>query len=207
MKKVFAMVAVAAGLLFAGNANAQLGIHLGYAPDAWANENNTTDVTSIFAGVDYNMPLSSGLNLSLGAQLRYGTESGTSSVYGLASVKHTTTLIGLDIPVLLNYGFNLTGDLRLSVFVGPKVGYAFSGKTKFEGNVLGLGGSSEADWFGDDSDLNLNALNLSATFGLCFSYQQFRLFGGYNYGLLDVDNNDNTKTTVSGLFVGLGLGL
>lgn len=211
MKKYFAMVAVAAGMLFAGNVNAQLGVHAGYSPESWTTDNNgsisTTELSSIFAGVDYNMPLTGKLMVSIGGQLRYGTESGEGSFYGLASSKHTTTLVGLDIPVLINFGFNLTSDLKLSVFAGPKVSYYFYGMTKYEGNVLGFGGSSEEDWFDESGLIKYNALNVSGTFGLAFEYQQFRLYGGYNYGLLDMDNNSNSKTTIGGLFFGLGMAL
>ena len=206
MKKIFAMVAVAAGLLFAGNANAQMSLHFGYSPEAWANENSTTEVNSIFVGVHQNVPLASGLNVMVGGQLRFGFESGESNFYGIASAKHSTTLIGVDVPLLLNYSLGLTNDIKLTLFAGPKVSFGIMGKTKFEGNVVGIGGNGESDWY-DANDLNLNRFNLSGTFGLALGFQQFSLYGGYNYGLLDMDNNDNTKTTISGLFFGLGMAL
>lgn len=206
MKKIFAMVAVAAGLLFAGNANAQLGLHLGYSPESWTNENNTTELSSFFVGVNQNMPLSGGLNAMIGAQLRYGTASEEGSFYGLASGKKTTTLIGVDVPILLNYGLNLTSDIKLTLFAGPKVSFGIMAKDKVDVNTVIGNGNSEYDWY-DADGINMNRFNLSATFGLALSFQQFSLYGGYNYGLLDMDNSDNTKTTVSGLFFGLGMTL
>jgi len=206
MKKFLSFAFLAVGLLLAGNANAQLGVHLGYAPDAWTDDNSTTDFTTIFAGVDYNMPITGDLMVNIGGQLRYSTESGSGSVLGLASAEHTTTLFSLDVPILLNYGFNLTSDLRLTLFAGPKLSYYLSGKTEYKGNVLGLiSGSTESEWFGDDNAYD--PFNLTGTFGLAFSYNQFRLFGGYNLGLIDLDHNDNLETTVSGLFFGLGMEL
>lgn len=209
MKKVFTIAIFSALLLFAGKSNAQMGVHFGYAPDSWASENTTTDLNSFFLGVEDNFVLSGDLNLMVGLGLRYGTKSGSGSFYGLASGQHTITLVGLDIPVLFNYNFKLGSNVSLGLFAGPKLSYSFVGKTKYEGNVLGLvSGSSEVEWFDDKAGaLNLKPFNLSATFGLAVSYNQFRVFGGYNYGLLDVDNSDNTKTTVSGLFVGLGINL
>ncbi len=178
MKKVFTITILSAMLLFAGKSNAQMGVHLGFAPESWANENNTTDVNSFFVGVEDNLVL-------------------------------TITLVGLDIPVLFNYNFKLGSNVSLGLFAGPKLSYSFVGKTKYEGNVLGLvSGSSEVEWFDDKAGaLNLKPFNLSATFGLAISYNQFRIYGGYNYGLLDVDNNDNIKTTVSGPFFGIGMNL
>lgn len=210
MKKIFTITVLAAAILFAGKSNAQLSIHAGYAPEAWANENNTTNVNSFFLGVDDNINISGDLNLSVGVGVRYGTESGTESLFGLAALKHTTTLIGIDVPVLFNYNLRLSSDLGLGIFVGPKLTYSLSGKTKYDGNALGLLSSDgEVDWFSDEGTLDLNRkpLNVSATFGLALNFRQFRLFGGYNYGLLDVDNSDNTKTSVSGPFFGLGINL
>ncbi len=197
---------LSAALLIAGKATAQVGVHAGYSPETWAIGDNNVEFTTIFAGVDYNMPISGGLNVMLGGQLRYSTESKASNVLGVASGSHTTTLLGIDIPVLLNYGINLSGDLGLTLFAGPKVSFALSGVTKREGNVLGVSASTETEWF-DEDGYNYNPLDLSVTLGLAFTYQQFRLFGGYNYGLLDRDNNSNAETKVSGLFFGAGIGL
>ena len=209
MKKIFTIAILAAGMLFAGKANAQLGVHLGYAPDAWANENASTTITSFYGGVDYNMPVKGDLNVNIGAQLRFGTESGSSNVGTIVAGQHTTNLLSLEVPVLFNYGFNLSGDLGLAIFAGPKIGFYVSGTTKYEGNVLGLiSGSTETQWFNDETgSLNYNPLNISATFGLALTFKQFRLFGGYNYGFFDMDNNDNLQTTIRGPFVGLGMEL
>ena len=206
MKKIFAMVAVAAGLLFAGNANAQMSVYFGYSPESWTNENSTTSMNSIFVGAGQNVPLSGALNAMIGAQLRCGFATEEGSFYGLASGKKTTTLIGVDVPVLLNYSLNLASDLKLTLFAGPKVNLGIVGKDKVVLNTIVGNGEYEHNWY-DADDLNLNRFNVSATFGLALGLQQFNLFGGYNYGLLDMDNNDNTKTTISGLFFGLGMAL
>ena len=211
MKKLFAMVAVATALLFAGNVNAQTGVHIGYSPETWTTVDNngnssTLELTTVFAGVDYDVPITGGLNLNIGGQLRYGTESGEQSFYGLASGKHTTTLVGVDVPLLFNYGLDL-GSLRLTFFAGPKVSFGVLAKTKYEQTVAFLGSSTnEVDWYNADG-MNRNRLNVSGTFGLALGFQQFRLFGGYNYGFLDMDNSSNTKTTIGGVFFGLGMTL
>ena len=141
---------LAAALLFASNAQAQLGVNIGYAPMTIAVDNNgnvsNTDYPGFFGGVNYNVNLTGDLNLSLGGQVRFITKTETSSFYGLASTKNTTTLINLEVPVLLNYGLNLSRELKVSVFAGAVFGYGLSGQTKFEGNVLGAGGNSTVDW-------------------------------------------------------------
>jgi len=205
MKRLIFIAILSAGILFAGKANAQTGIHLGYSPEVWANESNSQTLSSFFVGVDHNLTLTGDLKLNVGGQLRYGTESGSSSLWGIASGKHTSTVIGLDVPVLFNYGIHLGKDLTLGIFAGPKFTYNISGKTHYEGNVLGLGGSSDVEWFNNKStSLNYKPFNAAVMGGVSLDFRQFRLFGGYSYGLTDVDNNDNNSTKVGGPFFGLG---
>lgn len=81
MKKTIAIVAFAAVMLFAGKANAQLGINVGYAPvtlsTATTIGNTTTTSTSemdgFFAGVTYNYGISKDLGVAFGLQGRYNT--------------------------------------------------------------------------------------------------------------------------------------
>lgn len=210
MKKIFAFATLVAALLFAGNANAQLGIHVGYSPETWSTDNNgtTTDLqlNSFIAGVDYNVPVTGNLMFNLGGQLRYGTKTSEGSFYNVASGKHTTNLFGLDVPLFFNYTFPITGDLKMTVLAGAKASYGFMGKTKHEGNVLGISGGTEDDWY-DANGMNRNRFNLSGITGVVFSFNQFRLFYDFSWGFLDMDNNDNTKTTISSMNFGLGIEL
>lgn len=206
MKKVFAMVAVAAGLLFAGNANAQLGINLGYAPQTYSTTYNNGDpsdfeLNGAFVGVNYNLPLSYNLGVSVGLQGRYNFKSETTSYLGLASVdvKHTQML--LDVPILVNYTFDVA-PLKISPFLGPTIHYALSGKTKVDGNVVGITGSGESNWYDDNA--KRNALDLSLTFGVAVQYDAFRLFGGYNMGMMNTSSADNVTIKGTNWFVGLG---
>lgn len=210
MKKVFAFMTLAAALLFAGNANAQLSVNVGYAPMTKTVDNNgntsSTDYPGFFGGINYNTNLTGDLNLSIGGQVRFITKTETSSFYGLANSKNTTTLINLEVPVLFNYGLNLSRELKLSVFAGAVFGYGLSGQTKFEGSIAGLGGNSTVDWYDENGIVNLKRFNVSGTFGLALTYNQFRLFGGYDLGLVDIDNA-NTTTKTNGIFFGIGMNL
>ncbi len=217
MKKIFGFVAVAAALLVAGNANAQLGINVGYAPQTYTtvytNPNNgnqtssNSEMNGFFAGVNYNMPISGDLCLSLGAQMRYNSDSDENTTLGVTTKVDMNQMI-LDIPILFNYGLNLTSDLKLSAFVGPTVNFAMSGKTT--ATVTGtpgglLDGETESDWYGDNG--NYKNLELGGTIGLCISYTDFRLFGGYNMGLMNINKNDNYSTKGSNIFFGVGYAL
>jgi hypothetical protein len=112
------------------------------------------------------------------------------------------------VPILFNYGLNITDDLKISVFLGPTVNFALSGKSTLtiSGSPLGvLDGTTESDWYGDNSDRS--RFDIAGTAGVNVQFKSFRLFGGYNYGLLDLDNSDNYKFKGSNWFVGLGLSL
>lgn len=210
MKKGLIIAVLAIGVLFVGKANAQINVHAGFTPEAWTSTYNnnvsTTTLNSFFVGGTYNLNLSGDLNLAIGGQLRYGTKTGTESVLGgFASGKSTTTVIGLDIPILLNYTLKLSSDLGLTIFAGPKVTYNFVGKTVSEASVAGISGSSTYNWFDDNG--NYKPFNAAIAGGASLNFKQFRLFGGYSYGLTDSDKSDSYKTTVGGPFFGLGMSL
>ena len=220
MKKTFTIVACAAAILFAGKANAQLGINAGYAPvtlsTAVTSGNTTTTSTSemdgFFAGVTYNYDITKDLGVAFGLQGRYNTKTSTGNadlVVVSGNSKSTTTQFLLDVPVLFNYSLPLGGSAKLSAFVGPTFSYALYGNTHVVSTttILGSSSTSESDYdmYGDNS--TNNRFDITAAFGLQFQYSDFRLFGGYRLGLTDLNTNENVKTTSSGLFVGLGYNL
>lgn len=220
MKRTITIVACAAAMLFAGKANAQLGINIGYAPvtlsTATTNGNATTNTSSemdgFFAGVTYNYVIGKDLGVAFGLQGRYNTKTSTGSanfVVVSGNDKSTTTQLLIDVPVLFNYSLPLGGSAKLTAFAGPTFSYALYGNTHVTTTTTILGSSSttETDYamYGDNS--TNERLDITAAFGLKFQYSDFRLFGGYRLGLTDLNNNENVKTTSSGLFIGLGYNL
>lgn len=220
MKKTIAIVACAAFMLFAGKANAQLGINIGYAPvtfsNAYTNGNTTTTSTSdmdgFFAGVSYNYGISNNLGVAFGIQGRYNTKTSTESadvIVVSGNSKITTTQFLLDVPVFVNYSLHFGSNMKLTAFAGPALSYALAGNSHVTTTttVLGNSSTSEKDYamYGDDS--HNKRFDLSVAAGLQFQFSDFRLYGGYRLGLLDLDSRDNYKTTTAGLFVGLGYSL
>ncbi|MBR5092283.1 MAG: PorT family protein [Bacteroidales bacterium] len=220
MKKELTIIALAAAMLAAGTANAQLGINAGYAPvtitNATTSGNSTTtttvDMDGFFAGVNYNLNLSGELGLSFGLQGHFNTKTSKGSADYIVisgNDEATTTQVLLDVPVLANYSLALGSSAKLSLFAGPTISYALSGNTHVKSTTTLLGNTSttetDYDMYGDNS--NSERLDLSATFGVALIYNDFRLFGGYRFGLLDLDQRDNVKSTTGGLFFGLGYAL
>ncbi|MBQ9474385.1 MAG: PorT family protein [Bacteroidales bacterium] len=217
MKKAFTILACTAAMLLCGKAHAQLGVNFGYAPVTLSTEttigNNTStsssELNGFFAGVNYNATITGNLGVSLGVQGRFNIKTSTGSsnfVVVSGDSKSTTTQFLVDVPVLLNYSLSLGSSAKLSPFVGPMVSYALTGNTHVKTTVTVAGSSktSEDDYamYGDNS--NNQRLDLSLAFGASFQYLDFRVFGGYRMGLLDLNSNDNIKTTSAGIFLGLG---
>ena len=213
MKKVLTFAA--AVVLFAGMASAQLGIHVGYAPQTYkytytsgsTTTTNTKEMTGFFAGIDYNVALTGDLKLCVGLQGRYNTSSDENTTVGVTTKVSDNQML-IDVPVLFNYGLNLSDALKISVFAGPTVNFALSGKTTttVSGTPGGLlDGETETDWYGDNS--NLKKLDLALTVGAAITFSDIKIFGGYNMGLLNLSTADNTTYKGSNLFLGVGYNL
>lgn len=212
MKKVFAFAA--AVVLFAGMASAQLGIHVGYAPQTYKitapnllgnPTTTTTNMTGLFAGIDYNVNITGDLNVSVGLQGRYNTNTEEVSNSPLSGVtKTTSTQMLIDVPVLFNYGLNLSDALKLSVFAGPTISYALSGTNKVEGTPAGVL-DGESNWYDDNS--TLKQLDVALTFGAAITFSDIKIFGGYNMGLLNLDGATDHTMKGSNLFIGVGYNL
>lgn len=210
MKKIFAFAALAAAVLFAGNtANAQLGINVGYAPQSYKMDytsgsislKDTTSMTGFFLGVNYNVNITGDLNVSVGLQGRYNTYSDEQTTFGVTAKTNSTQML-VDVPILFNYGLSLTDDLKVSLFLGPTISYALSGKTT---NTVGSL-ETTTDWYKEDEG-NQGAFDLGGTLGVCASFSGIRLFGGYNMGLMNLSKADNTTVKGSNWFIGLGYAL
>ena len=199
MKKLFTIAVVAVTMLFAANANAQVGVHLGYSPDKWMNETDTANFHSYVFGIDFLIPIAGDLNITVGVQGRWSTESGDNSFLVIDS-NHTTNVVGVAIPVLVNYRFRITEDFSITPFAGPKFSYFIRGRSRTSS------GHPIDEWFEEKGNRQKNRFNISATAGVAVGYQQFHLYGGYNFGFSDMDQFDNKKTTVGGPFIGLAIG-
>lgn len=214
MKKILTIVSCAAVFFLAGTANAQTGINIGYTPTTISttsgNAHDTISLDGIAVGVNQNVTLNGDLCLLVGVQARYGFAKKETNVdlgiLGSANATAQYSQFSIDIPVLLNYGFNLGKDLRVTPFAGPTISFALAGKTKWSGNAnvlgaLNLGTDGEDDWYDDGS--NNSRFDIGATIGANIAFSQFSVYGGYNLGLLNLSTADNTTRKSAGFFIGL----
>ena len=203
MKKVTLIIAAALVMLFANNAQAQLGVNIGYAPQTTTtmsgNNSSTSDLNGFFAGVNYNHILSGNIGVSFGGQVRYNFKTTTNTILSATETTKQTQIL-VDVPVLLNFAIPLGSDARITLFAGPVFSYALKGNTNISENVLNT--STDYNWYGEKS--NNSQFDLLGAAGVAFDFQTFRLFGGYRMGFLDLDKRDKVKSTTSGIFVGVG---
>ena len=203
MKKVSFIIAAAFVMLLAGNAQAQLGVNIGYAPQtttvASGSNSSSSDMNGFFAGVNYNHVLSGNIGVSFGGQIRYNTKTTSSTILSATSTTKQTKLL-VDVPVLFNFAIPMGSDARIALFVGPVFSYALKGNTNISENVLNT--NTNVDWYGENS--NNNQFDLMGAAGAALEFKTFRLFGGYRMGFADLDKREKVKTTTSGIFVGVG---
>ena len=203
MKKVSFIIAAAFVMLLAGNAQAQLGVNIGYAPQtttvASGSNSSSSDMNGFFAGVNYNHVLSGNIGVSFGGQIRYNTKTTSSTILSATSTTKQTQLL-VDVPVLFNFAIPMGSDARIALFVGPVFSYALNGNTNISETVLNT--NTNVDWYGENS--NNNQFDLMGAAGAALEFKTFRLFGGYRMGFADLDKREKVKTTTSGIFVGVG---
>ena len=196
MKKAFAIVALVAAMFIAGQAQAQISINAGYAPESfvtkWNNSSSSTNYQGFFVNVTDNFTLKKGIGVAPGVQFRMNTRK-NSGVLGSS----TDTQMLIDVPIMLNYSIGINRSLAITPFVGPMLSFAVSGATK--------SGNTSVSWYGDNS--TFNRFNINAVLGAALNFNRAKLFAGYRFGLLDQDKIDSTTTKTRGFFVGLGYAL
>lgn len=210
MKKLIAIVAFVAAMVIAGNAQAQLSVRLGYAPEtltsSYNNYSASDSFNGFFAGVYNNFNLKSGLGLTAGVQGRMNMST-DKETEGTITITAKTRQLLIDVPIALNYSIAFGSNVKVTPFIGPMVSFGLSFKTTANGSesISGYTIDDTYDWYGDDPDMK--RLNLSLMGGVNVKYIRLNLFGGYMKGLLDIDTESSLKTKTSGFFIGLGYDL
>ena len=202
MKKIVSVLAIAAAMLVAGGAKAQISINAGYM-----SQQHKVSVTSLtdefkqdtslnggFLGLTYNLPLFAGLSLAPGAYVGY---SSVTQAVENGDFDATTTDISLKVPVLVNLKIDL-GSMDLLVFAGP---------------TFDIGVSTIANYSAEADDINEFHKNMGGTVGAGLQFGLLRLFIGYNAAILgddfDITSTDDLSQAFAGsnFFAGLGLRL
>lgn len=169
MKKFFTMVAIAVAMMFAANnANAQISVRAGFLNDIYGGDADATEA-GFYLGASYNMHAFGDFNVAPGVYFGYSKDR-----------------MDLRIPVLLNFGLNLTDDLGLVIFAGPQATIGLAGDVYDAYKRFGLG----------------------LTFGAGLTYQKVSFELGYSLGFLNHwDGTGDYKVNFNQFTIGLGYAL
>lgn len=203
----WAVLAVA--LLFGGSIKAQnFGINFGYASENFPTITNpffesTTsqgDLTGFFGGVNYNLKLSECWGISVGVQGRFYTrEFETVMLFVPSHVKEKQVIV--DVPVLLNFAVPFNDESKLTLFAGGLASYTVVGSTTVSNNLS----TNDIILQWNDKKNGYKPFNPQATAGIALTIKYFRIFGGYSLGILDIDLDEQSKTTTSNIYMGLSV--
>ena len=200
MKKVFAFVAVAAAMLVAGTASAQLSVNAGFLSNTAKVHTETTalgvtktnDTSAVlgsgfYAGGSYNVELVGGLGFAPGIYFDMITKKEETKAAGVTSTTNST-LMDINIPLMLNYKLTFGDDFAVFAFAGPDVVFGLSAKSKTViKSPLGET-TTETDAYKKEGNANKPAMtrfDLGLMFGAGVQFSSIRFEIGYELGLLN----------------------
>lgn len=209
MKKI--IISIAALAIAAGTAFAQVNIGAGYsgtslnhseADNVWYNGFNVS--------VGYNLPLGLGFEFCPSVAYNYLTHSENMSAgIGSASVTSKNRLNEhyLDIPLMFNYGYEISDNARIFVFAGPtgSFGLYANATTKVEasaGNTSGKTDKKSVDLWGDDSNYKRCDIKIGGGVGIDIC-KNWRIQVGYDYGLINRTKTENMSLHTHSIKAGL----
>ena len=207
MKKAFLFLALATLLLQAIKVEAQIGFYVGYTPQALtqtytkvADDVYTIRFHGFYGGIHYDFDIFGDFDLTVAAQIRLNSSSRTEDVYNIQDWQFLA-----DVPLLLNYGFTIGDDIVLGPFVGPMFSYGISYRQK-ETDVVTNEVHTSTDRYGTEVPAYaLKRFEVAVMGGMFFEFRDFMIYGGYRFGLNDLDIMDDFVTKPRGFFVGIGI--
>ena len=209
MKRTILFLALAALLLPVMKAYAQVGFHAGYTPQALvvkgpalAERDAITRYHGFFGGIHYSFDIVADLDFVPALQIRVNSASGNDGQFDTQDWQFV-----MDLPLMLNYRFDLGHDVGLGLLAGPTLSYGISFTRKYQ-DMVTHAADHAVNRYSDNvayPDLALRRFEIGAAGGLFVEYRGFFLFGGYRLGFNDLDRMDNMTTKPRGFFVGVGM--
>ena len=188
MKKILTTILAASMMLAGTQAFAQMSVNAGYINSTLKTNNVSDNANGAFAGVSFNVPISGGLAIAPGVYYSMLTSKETANIGSIFSGSGTFMEHAINVPVYLNYGFDLASDSKLFLFGGPTLQYGLASTFKYDANVAGFSGSTTVNNY-DDEDFNRANVYLGAGMGFQISAIQITL--GYDYGMMNQYKGDN----------------
>ena len=199
MKRIFLATVLA---FIAVSASAQFNIGAGYLHStatyqakSGADVNNTLS-NGFYAGLGYEMSLMKGLGLSAGIYYSYlySDDAGSTAIGTIATGTLKTNLKEhyINIPVAVNFGYELAPSLRLFAFGGPTLSVGLGSVSHYDASVsvigINLSDSGDSDNYAgtDDKASPYGRFDLLLGIGAGVDFLgKYRLTVGYDWGMLN----------------------
>ena len=205
MKKIFSIVLAASLMLLGTQAFAQMSVNAGYLNSTLKTGNTSDNANGAFAGISFNIPLAGGLGIAPGVYYSMlASKSGdAASIFGV-NISGSSTFMehAINVPVYLNYGYDLARDTKIFVFGGPTVQYGLASTVKYDGSV---GSASGSKTYSNYDNENFNRMNVYVGGGMGFQISALQITVGYDYGMMNQYKGDNAANCHrSNLKLGVG---
>ena len=196
MKKI--IISTAALVFAAASAFAQVNVGAGYSGTRMNPSKGDSQWYNGFnVSAGYNLPLGLGFEFSPSIEYNFLTSSKDVTVgAGSASAtsKNRFNEHYLNVPLMFNYGYDITPDARIFVFAGPTASFGLYAEytTKLEASIGGNSGSTDkktVSLWGDDSDYKRFDVKIGGGVGIDIC-RHYRIQVGYDYGLLNRTETD-----------------
>ena len=206
MKKIFSIVLAASLMLLGTQAFAQMSVNAGYLNSTLKTGNTSNNANGAYAGVSFNIPLAGGLGIAPGVYYSMiGSKSGdAASIFGV-NISGSSTFMehAINVPVYLNYGYDLARDTKIFLFGGPTLQYGLASTVKYDGSV---GTASGSRTYNNYDNENFNRMNVYLGGGMGFQISALQITVGYDYGMMNQYKGDNAANCHrSNLKLGVGL--
>jgi hypothetical protein len=186
MKKIYFILAVAAAILFAAEANAQIGLGLGYhlfnSVQKEDGQQNNNELNGFYVEATYDInfleKLWGNIGIQPGLRFSYAGSFDRAEVYGVPA-KSSWNETYFDVPVFVKYSQDL-GDLGFFAFAGPIFSCGLSSHSKTSVKDM----STEVNVYEGDPEYGRFDLKLGVGVGVT-GLDNFNVKVGYNFGMLN----------------------
>ena len=185
MKKTLCTLLAAAALLAGVEAQAQMSVGAGYLNITQSFDNTSANGNGAYAGLSFNIPLAGGFGIAPGVYYTFSNYK-QDAAWGL--LKGSTTEHAINVPLNLNFGYNLARDMRAFIFGGPTFQYGLSSKAKTD---LAGAATVNGDNYADDGTQRF-VVYAGGGLGMDIA-NKFQVTVGYDHSVTNMIKSDSHK--------------
>jgi hypothetical protein len=212
MKKIIASVFAATMLLMGTEAFAQLVPGAGYLlsiekSKSEKSSTNPVKLNGFYVGASYNIPLVAGLGVAPGLYANMLLYNGAATFYQVVTASEHYTEFALNLPVNLNYRFEINDNASFYAFAGPVFQLGLVARstynTRLDYAFIHLNEGEAYNHYNSENG-DMNRFNIYLGGGLGFQVGDLLFTVGYDHNLLNIDKpSDGWKTNRNQIKIGV----